>query len=195
VNNKIDVSELRGPLSEFLDQLSGDSAQERFKEFKLWQKRVKSQPLRPEATVGVAAVRRFVAREHLAAANIGQTGENFERLFLDKVEENVPAGRIAVQTLLKGSLDFEIEAEVGRARRVTHLAHFFQLMKKQSKGQAGPLLTSGGPNFAYIFGNDGKIWATYAGWLSFFRYWSVEAYSVGPPRVWDPGSRVLSQAA
>jgi len=150
--------------------------------------------LKPATIIPVSAVRRFVAREHLVTANVGWTGENFKRLFLDKVEGDVPAGRIAVQTLVKGSLDFEIEAALGRARRVVRLAHFFQLLKKQAKGQAGPLLTSGAANLAYDICNDRNVWAVDADWVSVGRYWYVEASSVGHPNEWSAGSRVLSQA-
>ena len=191
----IDVSELRGPLGELLDQFSSaENGRERFEEFKLWQKSVSSL-LQPGATVEVAAVKRFVARERLAATNIGWTGENLKRLFLDKVEENVPAGRITISFLVQPSLDFEIQAALGRARRVIHLAHLFQLLEKQAKGQAGPLLTSGMANVAYCFGGDGNVWAVHASWDSFVRYWYVEAYSVGSPIEWDAGFQVLSQAS
>ena len=150
--------------------------------------------LKPVTIIPVSAVWHFVARESLTVANVGWTGENFKRLFFDKVEENVPAGRIAVQTLVKGSLDFEIEAALGRARRVVRLAHFFQLLKKQAKGQAGPLLTSGAANLAYDICNDRNVWAVDADWVSVGRYWYVEASSVGHPNEWSAGSRVLSQA-
>lgn len=190
----IDVSELKGPLGELLDQFSGPEGRERLEQFKLWQKGV-SPLLQPVATVEVAEVRRFVAREHLVAANIGWTGENFNRQFLDKVEENVPARRIAVHALVKGSLDPEIMVELGRARRVTHLAHFFQLLKKQTKGEVGPLLTNDASNVAYCFGVDGNFWVVRAYWRSLRHCWGVGADSIGNPLEWGGGLRVLSQAA
>lgn len=193
--NKIDVSELRGPLGELLDQFSGDSALERFEKFKLWQKGVEFQLLRLVTTVSVDEAKRFVASERLQAANVGWTGENFKRLFLDKIEKNVPDGQIAIHSLVKGSLDPEIMVELGRARRVIRLAHFFQMLERQAKGQAGPLLTSGAVNVAYCVGNDGNVWAVYADWDSVDRYWYVVASSIGYPYEWHAGYQVLSQAA
>ncbi len=145
-------------------------------------------------TVSVTAVKRFVAREHLAEANIGSRGDNFNRLFLDHVEENVPAGRVAIHALVEDSPSPEIMVELGRARRLIHLAHFFQLLKKQARGQAGPLMIKEKWNIADCIGSDGNVWAVVADWLSVSRFWSIEAYSVGLLVEWDAGSRVLSQA-
>lgn len=151
--------------------------------------------LQHKTTVSAATVQRFVASERLAAANIGWRGENFNRLFLDKVEENVLAGRIAISSLVRTSLDPEIMVALGRTRRVTRLAHFFQLLEKQAKGQTGPLLTNGMANIAYCVGSDGNVWAVSAHWHSFGHCWYVGAHSVGGPREWIAGLRVLSQVA
>ena len=191
---KIDVSELQGPLTEFMQQMSGENGRKRFEEFKLWQKGV-SLLLQPVATVEVAEVRRLVSRERLTKANVGWTGDNFKRLLLEKVEENVPAGRIAVDTLVRGALDFEIQAALGRARRVIHLAHFFQLLEKQAKDQAGSLLTNGNWNIAYCFGSEGNVWAVSAARGPLDRDWLFGARSVGRPSGWHAGAQVLSQAA
>ena len=147
-----------------------------------------------EDTVSVTAVKRFVAHEHLVEANVGWTGDNFKKLFLDNVEENVPAGRVAIHALVESSLDPEIMVELGRARRVIHLSHFFQLMKKQAVGQAGPLMINDNWNIAYCIGSDGNIWAVYAGWDSFDRCWRVVSGSEGRPGGWGAGCRFLSQA-
>ena len=150
--------------------------------------------LKRKSVIPVNAVSRFVAREHLQSANVGWTGENFKRLLLDKVEESIPAGRIEIGRLVGGAFDFEIQAELGRVRRITRLAHFFQLLKKQAKGQAGPLLTNSMANVAYCFGGDGNVWAVFASWGSFSHDWIVGADSVGFPRGWGAGRQVLSQA-
>ena len=158
--------------------------------------RPKSKPklLKRKAVSPVNAVSRFIAREHLQSANIGWTGPNFQHLFLNKVEENIPAGKIAVHTLIKGSLDPEIMVELGRTKRVIFLADFFDLLKKQAKGQVDPLLTSGEANVAYCIANDGNIWAVNAYWNSFDRCWYVGAGSVGGRNGWGAGYLVLSQA-
>jgi len=40
--NKVDVSELKGPLTELMDQVGGENGRNRFEEFKLWLKNVKA---------------------------------------------------------------------------------------------------------------------------------------------------------
>ena len=154
---RIDVSEFKRPLGELIDQCSGENGRERFEEFKLWLKGVFPKLLAFIITVSVSAHKRFVMKDHLKSANIGWTGDNFKRVMLDKIEENVPAGEINIHRLEKNSLDPEIMAEMGPEKRVTCLANFVEMIGKQSKGQEGPLLTDGSANVAYIVGTDGSI--------------------------------------
>ena len=67
--SKIDVSELQGPLAEFMQQISGENGRERFDEFKLWLKKVTACLLKLVTTVTVLAVERFVAADAFAEDN------------------------------------------------------------------------------------------------------------------------------
>ena len=89
-------------------------------------------------TVQVSGAARFVAAEHLESANIGWTGSNFKRVFLDMVEENVPDGKLAIDRLTQSSKDASILEELG-SKAKSFLAHLFGLMEKQSHGEAGDL--------------------------------------------------------
>ena len=189
---RIDVSEFKRPLGELIDQCSGENGRERFEEFKLWLKGVFPKLLAFIITVSVSAHKRFVMKDHLKSANIGWTGDNFKRVMLDKIEENVPAGEINIHRLEKNSLNPEIMAEMGPEKRMTCLAHFLEMIGKQSKGQEGPLLTDGSVNVAYIVGTDGNLWAVGARWRGFDRDWRVGAVPVEYPDGWVAGSRVLS---
>ncbi|OGZ64014.1 MAG: hypothetical protein A3A98_03630 [Candidatus Staskawiczbacteria bacterium RIFCSPLOWO2_01_FULL_40_39] len=143
--------------------------------------------------IKVAGAKRFVAdKDSLKEANVGWTGENFNQFFLGKVEENVQDGIIAIHRLEKRSVDAPIRKELGQEREEIALAHFFDLLKKQSKGQEGHLLVNGYANIAYIKDKNGNFWAVGALWHSYYRYWSVYARSVGHPRGWRAGDQVLS---
>ncbi|MCX6760056.1 MAG: hypothetical protein NTW46_01795, partial [Candidatus Nealsonbacteria bacterium] len=107
--------------------------------------------LKQVETVAVKGAERFVAKDHLKEANVGWTSDNFQKLFLDKVEESVKDAAIAVHRLERDSLDAPILAELGN-RAETKLAYLFELLEKQSKGEKGTLLTNGYANIAYIKG-------------------------------------------
>jgi hypothetical protein len=147
--------------------------------------------LRRITTVQVSDVKKFVAKDHLQEANVGWTSDNFKKLFLDMVEENVPEAVIAIHRLEKNSLDPPVLTELGE-RAKSQLAHFFGLLKKQSQGQEGILLVNGCANIAYIIGNDGNFWAVYAYWHSGNRCWYLDARSVGHPHEWSAGRQILS---
>ena len=148
--------------------------------------------LRKLVSVRVEGAKRFVAKDHLKEANVGWTGGNFDKLFLDLVEENVNDQNVAVHRLERKSKDAPIMAQLGEKAR-TSLCHFFGLLKDQSKGQEGYLLVNGSANIAYIIGNDGNFWAVLARWDSGRRFWYVNARSVEDPDGWDAGRQVLSR--
>jgi hypothetical protein len=130
--------------------------------------------------VSVKGVKKFVAKDRLKVANIGWSGENFDKFFLNKVEENIEDAVIAVHLLGRNSLDAPILTELGK-RSETKLCHFFGLIEKQSKGEDGLLLTNGNANIAYIIGSDGNMWTVFAHWHSGYGYWCVEARSIEYP--------------
>ena len=129
----------------------------------------------------------------LKEVNIGWTGSNFDQHFFDKVEENIPDATLAIHRLETGSLDAQIRKELGQEREEIALAHFFDLLKKQSKGQTGNMLVNGYANIAYIRDKDGNLWAVGAYWLSVDHYWDIDARSVEDPNGWDTGRQVVSR--
>ena len=116
----------------------------------------------------------------------------FLNMFLKKVEENVGDATIVVHCLEKASLDAPIMAELGDRAEI-QLAHFFGLLKVQSKGEEGALLVNGYANIAYIRGTDGNFWAVRAYWRSGCGDWDVRADSVVDPGGWSGGRQVLSR--
>src|SRR3989344_1696433 len=138
--------------------------------------------------VQVAGAKCFVPdKVALKEANVGFTDSNFDQFFLGKVEDNIKDATLAVHRLEKNSLDAEIRKELDQEREEITLTHFFDLLKKQSKGQKGHLLINGYANIAYICDKDGKLWAVNAYWYSVLRYWRVFAHSVGSPLGWRVG--------
>lgn len=148
--------------------------------------------LKQVAKASVSDIKRFLAKDNLKAANVVWMNDNFKRLFLEKVEENVSAAELCIHRLEKDSCDPEIMAELGEGRREIALAHFFKLLtKQQAKGSQGPLLTNGWANIAYIMGSDGSLWAVRAGWHR--DGWYVDACSVEGPNRWYAGDQVVSR--
>lgn len=142
-------------------------------------------------TVEVPFIENFVFTEQvIKEANI-YAWDNFRKLFLGKEEKEAKANRLVIHRLGKNSLDAPIRKELGEGEEIT-LAHFVHLLKLQSQGQNGVLLTNGYANVAYIKGNDGNLWAVYASWHSGSRDWHVDARSVEFPYDWDAGRQVLS---
>lgn len=149
-----------------------------------------------ECKVAVAA-RRFVVAESFTRSNakvkFGYIDERVEKLF-GKIRENVPAGEIAVNTLLQDNHDPEIMVALGpQDRRFINLGQFYQAIEVQGHGQAGPLLVNGRSNIAYILDDRGAPWAVYACW--YCGGWSVGVRSVASQCGWDAGYQVLSQVA
>lgn len=196
----IDVSVLKGPLGELMDQLSGENGPARFEEFKLWLKKASSILLRRVTAVSLPVVARFVAADHFkknvsatAIVRIGFVGDNSKKYLLGKIEDGVQAATLAVDTLIKASVDTPIRAELGERREITALAHLWELMKNQPNGENGVLLTNGYANIFYTIGLDGNVWAVNVSWYSFSEGWHVRADSVEVPKGWGAGCQVFSQ--
>lgn len=144
--------------------------------------------------IKVSGAKRFIAdKVSLKEANIGWTGNNFDTHFLGKTEENVADATLVVHRLEKRSLDANICNELGQEREEVSIAHFFDLLKKQSKGEKGHLLVNGYANIAYIHDKNGNLWAVCAYWYFDDRYWDVDAFSVEDPNVWVGGDQVVSR--
>lgn len=149
--------------------------------------------LKQVATVTVGGVERFCAKDHLEAANIGWTDTDFERFFLDKVEENVGTGVLAIHRLERQSPDALIMTELGDRAEI-QLAHFFELLEAQSEGEEGPLLVDGRSNYAHIRGTDGNVRAVYTYWSAIRRYWNLRARQGGDySNRLSGGNQVLSR--
>lgn len=145
------------------------------------------------------ASRRFVASESFTKSNtkvkFGYIDERIEKLF-GKVREDVPAGELAVHTLLQNAYDPDIMAAIQpHSRRFIKLGQFYQLIEAQGHGQEGPLLVNGRANIAYGLDENGAPWAVLALWGPYYGYWFVGVGSVADLCGWDAGLQVLSQVA
>ena len=137
--------------------------------------------------------RSFVVTERVRKeANIGCMDNVFKHKFFSKVEENVDSTRIAIHRLEKDSIDKLILKELGKEREETSLTHFFVLLKNQSRGQSGPLLTNGYGNVAYIKGNDGNLWAVCANWNRDDYYWGIFAHPIDSTNYMFANRQVIS---
>jgi len=141
-------------------------------------------------TVDVPFIENFVLTEQVIKEANVCAWDNFRKMFLGKKEQGVTANRLTIHSLGKNSLDAPIRKELGNREEIT-LAHFVHLVRQQSQGQDGVLLTNGYANVAYIKG-DGNMWAVSAGWDSDDRCWDVNAHSVENPNDWNAGNQVIS---
>ncbi len=195
-----DVSKLKGPLGELLNQLLGDNGDERPEELNLWLKKVTVRILKFICEVRVNGTKKFVAADAFGENNPDgikfYLWGNFKDNFLGKVEEDVKSATIAIHRLEKPSRDHGIMAELGidikTKKGVIKLAHLYETIKAQAQGQEGSLLVNGS-NIAYIEDKNGKVWAVCAGWDSGGRFRCVSAGSVEGPVGWCGGGQVLSQ--
>lgn len=169
-----------------------------------WQKVVKttktavSKLLEFVTSVKVAEVKHFKAAEHFQEGLIvngvkyySSFGDNFNKHFLPKVEENVSAAELRVHKLLRDSKDLGIRTEIGEEKEETQLAYLHQCLKLQGNGEEGVLLTNGWANIFYIRDVEGNLWAVDAYW--YVGGWDLNAFSVEYPLAWYADHQVFSR--
>jgi hypothetical protein len=155
--------------------------------------------LAPASSIPIPALPGFIASDYFKedtkadGVRIWSLGSNFKNHFLGKAEDASEAADIKISTLVEASLDAPIVAELGTACEIT-LGQFFHVLSQQGYGEeSGPLLVNGWANIAYIRDAAGVLWAVNARWRAAYGGWRVGASSVGDPRRWLGGPRVLSR--
>jgi hypothetical protein len=172
--------------------------------------------MQPLTTVSVPAVDRFVAADHFRVGNddpsepgfnserpmISLLDEDFERVFVGKVETKVPATTLNVHRVaMIGKGDIFL-AELGE-RAETNLAHVWELLTRQpsssykgalySERQSLPLIR----NVFFVRGTDGNLWAIEMYWSEVYLPqkdhlgWVISAEPTKQP--WDNDSRIFSR--
>ncbi len=144
--------------------------------------------------VSLPATGKFITSYHFATGNkevkIACVWDNFQNNFLSKVENPQGKTTLRISKLKKNSLDASILAELG-SKAETTLANIWELLKKQTNGESGKLLTNGYANIFYVRDSKGVLWAVRVRWHG--DGWCVNAYSVGDPRGWFEGFQVFSR--
>lgn len=136
-------------------------------------------------------VQRFTATDHfkvgevVEGVKIGWLSDDFKKLMLPKVEEDLAVTDINVYELVKNSKDLGIRAEIGEANEEIKLANFWQVLKARGDGKVGNWL------IGYITGVDNNLWAVSARWYG--GGWDLDAFSVEYPFPWIAGSQVCSR--
>lgn len=153
------------------------------------------------ASITLPAIAFFSAKDHFQVGKVdgvkmGWIGEGFTRAFLGgtgKVETSVAAATLRIHKLLKGSVDDPIIAELGGEEVAeTTLVHMWEMMKAQSHGQRGDLLTDCYANIFYIKDARGVLWAVDCRWNSGTGCWLVSAHSVTSKYKWCADLQVVS---
>jgi len=158
-----------------------------------------AEPLLQEgARVLIPAQERFVARDHFipsldpaAKVPIAYVMGNFNRWFLNKIEE--PSGEVSLMwyELQRNSGDQTIVAELGGVKRVeTTLASVFALMHQQRLGQPGPLASNGWGNDFYVRDVAGELRSVYIHWCD--EGWGVDCAPIVRTTEWPIRDRVFA---
>lgn len=144
--------------------------------------------------IKVSGAKKFVSAEKFTKENkavkFAYFSQNFKRVMLEKVEENVSDAMFTCCILTETSPDAPILVELGN-RAETTLAYLYELLTKQPNGEDGVLLTNGCANIFYIRGADDVLWAVSAYWRS--GGWYVYANSVEDPDGWFVGNVIFSR--
>ena len=157
------------------------------------------EPLLQEgARVLIPAQERFLARDHFitsldpaAQVPIVYVMGNFNRWFLDKVEE--PSGEVSLMwyELQRNAGDQTIVAELGGVKQVeTTLASVFALMHQQRLGQPGPLASNGWGNDFYVRDMAGELRSVYVHWCD--EGWGVDSAPIVRTTEWPIRDRVFA---
>ena len=121
--------------------------------------------------------------------------DNFTNWFLagnGKIEEPLGEQELRYGNLTKDSVDGPIIQELGgEAKAETTLTELYELLKKQTNGEDGDLLTNGCANIFYIRDTSGVLRAVLVRWR--VDGWRVLAYSVVSPYDCHAGRRVFSR--
>lgn len=148
------------------------------------------------AVEAFSAKRCFVTRNTPDGVKLGWVGDNFTRVFLNGAGHNeidVPASERRIHRLRKWSKDEPIVKELGGEQVAeTHLAHMWEMMKRQGQGQQGDLLVNGYANIFYIRASDGTLWTVYCYWNAYYGRWRVGAAPITLPLEWSGGFQVVS---
>jgi ABC-type cobalt transport system substrate-binding protein len=139
-----------------------------------------------------------VARDHFipsldpaAKVPIAYVMGNFNRWFLNKIEE--PSGEVSLMwyELQRNSGDQTIVAELGGVKRVeTTLASVFALMHQQRLGQPGPLASNGWGNDFYVRDVAGELRSVYIHWCD--EGWGVDCAPIVRTTEWPIRDRVFA---
>ncbi len=120
-------------------------------------------------------------------------GDNFSDHFVCKIESIQAGATLTRHTLNRASLDEPIRKELTPELEETTLSELYELLSRQSEGQAGILLTNGYANIFYIKDAKGNFWAVSAHCYVALGGWRVEASSVTFPLRWFAGCQVFSR--
>lgn len=164
--------------------------------------------LQKPLTVRVHAVPKFVVKDWFkennnspgkAKVRINYVSNSFLGRFFSKVEENVPAAGLTIHTLTK-TFTAEQLLEKFESLPAIHLAHIWELLTNQGRGQRGDLLVNRDPNATgYARDNICIVTDRYGFpaivsifWSAHYGGWLINVYSGYDGCVrWDAGSQVI----
>lgn len=126
-----------------------------------------------------------------ADVSIAWLGDTFRRRFLPLSETAIMPARLRTFSLQRSLRADDIAAQLGVRQEVT-LAALWCLLRRQPRGEAGPLSTGAEPNLMFMRDAAGALWAVDAVWGG--AGWEIGASATDANRPWPAGTRVIGRA-
>ncbi|KKW24694.1 MAG: hypothetical protein UY70_C0005G0017 [Candidatus Kaiserbacteria bacterium GW2011_GWB1_52_6] len=141
----------------------------------------------------VAAKNYVIDTSERARVRISWLGGNFKTYLLPKIEHNIAASDLKLQTLRRSSIDLPKNAEEpgtiaglgGLEKAETSLYEFFETLAHKQATQDFTWL------IGYVRDDNNVLWAVSAHWYG--GGWGVEAYSLRLPFGWRAGREFVSR--
>lgn len=136
----------------------------------------------------------FVANLHpvVGQIRISNITGRFSNWFIKKVEDITAKSALSFYSTLFDSLDDPIIAELcGAGNAAVNLYDIYYLLRLQSRGHVGKLLTDGAKNVFYVFDINSELRAVEVSWVS--DGWHIDAAAVGYPSYIPMQTRIVAR--
>lgn len=125
-----------------------------------------------------------------AEVSIAWLGDTFRRRFVPLSETAAVPARLRAFSLQRTLRADDIATRLGVRQEAT-LAALWCLLRRQPRGEAGPLSTGAAPNLLFMRDAAGALWAVDAVWGG--AGWEIGASATDADRSWPAGTRVIGR--
>ena len=127
-----------------------------------------------------------------AEVSIAWLGDTFRRRFVPLSEAAAEGAKLRVVSLQRPMRADDIVMQLGLRKEAT-LAALWCLLRRQPRGEAGPLSTDAAANLMFMRDGAGALWAVDVVWGG--AGWEIGASATDADRPWPAGTRVIGRAS